>query len=281
MAVFGAGSSRPAPGLGQLVGRSQHGDPVPDRDGVVASGTRNGVRTVGRDDGDGGQGTEQGPERCEPVHLDLGRLEAGTGQIDLERVATQARLHNGGSGQGGHVENGARPGDLGHSRAHGGIGQLDDDTDLRSDLTDEEGGLEGLDLGALGTDNGPGGRQSRFLEDGGDPGTAHHDGHVPGLDDPDQPGLGVVVDHHHSHTGLAELFDGSQPDALKAAHNDVAGPAPNGDPVHPGIVSYQRFRPVAPVFPADAGRQVTPVVEATLAGRGCPAPCRPRRASPP
>ena len=101
------------------------------------------------------------------------------------------------------------------------------------------------------------------------------------LDDPDQPRLGLVIDHHHRHPGLAELLDGSQADALQAAHDDVAGPAPNGDPVHPGIVSHQHFRPVAPVFPADAGQRPS-VGRAGLSGRaarsiGLASLCRPWR----
>ena len=123
------------------------------------------ARPVGRDHGHRGQGPEQGPQGGVPLHLDLGGHEPGAGQLDLVRVAAQAGLDDGRGGQGGHVEHGARPGDLGHRRAHGGVGQLDHHPDLGAQLADQEGGLQGLDLGALGADHRPGRRQPGLLQD--------------------------------------------------------------------------------------------------------------------
>ena len=224
-------------------------------------GTGHGGRSVGRNHGHRGQGAEEGPQRRKPFDLDLRGHEPGPGQFDLVRVAAQAGLDDGGGGQTGHVEHGAGPGDLGDGGAHGGIGQLHDDPYLGSQLADQQGGLEGLDLGALGADHGPGRRQPGLLEDASDPGAAHDEGDVPGLDHPHQARFGLVVDHHHAHAGLVELLDHPQAHALEAADDHVALQVPAGGTIHPDMVPDLHFLRIAGVFPLGTG------VGSTRAGR--------------
>jgi hypothetical protein len=164
----------------------------------------------------------------------------------------QAGLHDGRCGQGRHVKHGARPGHLAHRRPDGRVGQLDHHPDVGSELADQQGGLQGLDLGALRTDDGPGVGQPGLLQDAGDPGAAHDEGDVPGLDDADQAGIGILVHHHHDHAGLVELLDHPQSDTLEAAHDDVTLPVPSTGTIHPRMVPRQHFFRIAAVFRAGA-----------------------------
>ncbi len=252
-------------GPAQLLGGAEHGDPVPDRHHVVASRAGHRGRPVGRHHGHGGQGPEQCPQRRIPLHLDLAGHEPGAPQLDLEGIAAQTGLDDGGCGQRGHVEHGAGSGDLGDRRSHGGIGQLHHHPDVGPQLADEQGGLQGLDLGALGTDDGPGPGQPRLFEDAADPGIAHDEGDVPRLDHPDQTRIGLVFDHHHLHPGLVELLDHPQTDALEAADDDVALPLPlavlllsHRGSAHPVIVPHLHFLPIAGMFRARAGHEPRP-----------------------
>ena len=94
-----------------------------------------------------------------------------------------------------------------------------------------------MDLVDLDADGRGGPREARLLEALAPMRVAPDVRDAPVLQDAGEPGVGVVVDHHHRGAAQVELLHGPQSDALQPAHDDVAAPAFGRCRIHAGMLS--------------------------------------------
>jgi hypothetical protein len=113
-----------------------------------------------------------------------------------------------------------------------------------------------VDLVDLHADHGGGARRPGLLEAFATVRPAAHVRDAPVRQDAGEPGVGVVVDHHHLRPAEVELLDGAQPDALETAHNDVAGHAVGHRGIHPRMLPSRLAAEVA--APLNVGAAAPP-----------------------
>jgi len=102
-----------------------------------------------------------------------------------------------------------------------------------------------VDLVDLHADHRQGLVQAGFVEGVTEVGVLLDVGDAPLLQDPGEPGIGVVVDPHDRGSAQVELFHRSEADALEPAHYDVvAHPGPRVR-FHPGMLPIRSRSDVA------------------------------------